>query len=143
MKKKFRGHYCKICDRYKANEKFSGKGHANHICKVCSQLPVAQRNERQRMNRIADISAYFFIPADKLKRLKKYAGDKRYPRAAQYAKDMLDEFNNRKNNYKTDYQEDDWSDWYENYLYEETLTFDRLDSDVEAMLWEDVWFMQK
>ena len=27
------GHYCKICGEYKANEKFSGKGHAAHICK--------------------------------------------------------------------------------------------------------------
>ena len=25
------GHYCKICGEYKANEKFSGKGHAAHI----------------------------------------------------------------------------------------------------------------
>lgn len=22
------GHYCKVCGEYKANEKFSGKGHA-------------------------------------------------------------------------------------------------------------------
>ena len=29
MKK--RGHYCKVCGEYKANEKFSGKGHAAHI----------------------------------------------------------------------------------------------------------------
>ena len=27
------GHYCKICSEYKSNEKFSGKGHAAHICK--------------------------------------------------------------------------------------------------------------
>lgn len=32
------GHYCKICGEYKANEKFSGKGHAAHICKACSCL---------------------------------------------------------------------------------------------------------
>ncbi len=32
------GHYCKICGEYKANEKFSGKGHAVHICKACSKL---------------------------------------------------------------------------------------------------------
>ncbi len=30
------GHYCKICGEYKANEKFSGKGHAAHICKKTS-----------------------------------------------------------------------------------------------------------
>lgn len=35
-KKKIRqGHYCRICGEYKANEKFSGKGHAQHICKSC------------------------------------------------------------------------------------------------------------
>ena len=38
MKKQ--GHYCKICGEYKANEKFSGKGHANHICKTCASLPA-------------------------------------------------------------------------------------------------------
>lgn len=34
-KKKQQGHYCRICGEYKANEKFSGKGHAQHICKTC------------------------------------------------------------------------------------------------------------
>ena len=34
-KKKHRGHYCKICGEYKSNESFSGKGHAQHICKKC------------------------------------------------------------------------------------------------------------
>lgn len=34
-KKKKQGHYCRICGEYKANEKFSGKGHAQHICKAC------------------------------------------------------------------------------------------------------------
>jgi hypothetical protein len=30
------GHYCKICDRTRANEAFSGKGHKNRICKKCT-----------------------------------------------------------------------------------------------------------
>ena len=30
------GHYCRICGITRANEKFSGKGHKNHICKDCS-----------------------------------------------------------------------------------------------------------
>ncbi len=34
-KKKHRGHYCKVCGEYKSNESFSGKGHAQHICKKC------------------------------------------------------------------------------------------------------------
>ena len=35
MAKKHKGHYCKICDEYKSNESFSGKVHAQHICKGC------------------------------------------------------------------------------------------------------------
>lgn len=33
--KKRQGYYCRICGEYKANEKFNGKGHAQHICKAC------------------------------------------------------------------------------------------------------------
>ena len=36
MRKK-QGHYCRICGQHKANEKFSGKGHATHVCKACSK----------------------------------------------------------------------------------------------------------
>ena len=43
------GHYCKICGEYKANEKFSGKGHAVHICKTCSKLSAAEKAERMRL----------------------------------------------------------------------------------------------
>ncbi len=37
MKKKSHGYYCRICQQYKANEKFSGRGHAAHICKACAK----------------------------------------------------------------------------------------------------------
>lgn len=37
-KKKQQGHYCRICGECKANEKFSGKGHAQHICKSCMSI---------------------------------------------------------------------------------------------------------
>ena len=50
-----KGHYCKICGEYKANEKFSGKGHAAHICKECARLPVEKRNEMQTINRLMDL----------------------------------------------------------------------------------------
>ncbi len=44
--------YCKICGEYKANEKFSGKGHAAHICKACSRLSAAEKAEAMTMNRL-------------------------------------------------------------------------------------------
>jgi hypothetical protein len=92
---------------YKANEKFSGKGHANHICKACSALPVARRNELQRINRILGGGMHFFIPKDKLGLLKKYAGDRRYLEAAQHARDILDRFDGRNNPQENDFREDD------------------------------------
>ena len=46
------GHYCKICGEYKANEKFSGKGHAAHICKACSCLSTAEKAAAMDMNRL-------------------------------------------------------------------------------------------
>ena len=39
------GHYCKVCGEYKANEKFSGKGHAAHICKSCASLSPEKQAE--------------------------------------------------------------------------------------------------
>ena len=39
------GHYCRICGRERANEKFSGKGHRVHVCKDCWKLPPAQREK--------------------------------------------------------------------------------------------------
>lgn len=46
------GHYCKICGEYKANEKFSEKGHTAHICKACSRLSAAEKAAAMDMNRL-------------------------------------------------------------------------------------------
>ena len=47
-KNKHRGHYCWVCGRVRANEKFSGRGHRNHICKDCARLSKEQRRQRQK-----------------------------------------------------------------------------------------------
>ena len=46
---KMRGHYCKVCGEYKANEKFSGRGHAAHICKACAALPPEKQAEEMAL----------------------------------------------------------------------------------------------
>jgi hypothetical protein len=130
MKKKRRGHYCKICSEYKPNEKFTGRGHAGHICRECSKLSVVQRNELQQMNRITGIGMNFLIPKDKLGLLKKYAGDKRYPEAARYAKDTLDEFNERRKSCEEDRSKDE--------LFCETVTLSELDSEDGTLFREDM-----
>ena len=49
------GHYCKICGEHKANEKFSGKGHATHICKKCATLSAEQKAEMETITRLNDL----------------------------------------------------------------------------------------
>ncbi len=34
--KKSRGHFCRICRRALPNEKFTGSGHRDHVCKECA-----------------------------------------------------------------------------------------------------------
>jgi hypothetical protein len=52
LPKNWKGHYCKICQRQLANERFSGKGHKAHICKACASRLKAERRaankERQQ-----------------------------------------------------------------------------------------------
>ena len=42
-----RGHYCWACDSYRANERFSGAGHAGHLCKDCQKLGSEELKFRQ------------------------------------------------------------------------------------------------
>lgn len=45
-KKRYRGHYCWMCESILSNESFSGRGHRDHICKKCKNLPHAKRQEK-------------------------------------------------------------------------------------------------
>lgn len=41
------GRHCRICDRVRSNESFSGRGHKNCVCKNCQKLPTEERNLRE------------------------------------------------------------------------------------------------
>lgn len=84
------GYYCKICGQHKANEKFSGKGHASHICKTCMSLSVLRRNELQALRKIESVDMSFKITREQQSLLRKYAKDYRYPEASSYAKAILE-----------------------------------------------------
>lgn len=49
------GHYCKVCGQHKANEKFSGKGHASHICKACAGMTAEDRAEAMALTRLSNL----------------------------------------------------------------------------------------
>ena len=49
------GHYCKVCEEYKSNESFSGKGHSAHICKKCAVLSPAERSREMTLARLMNL----------------------------------------------------------------------------------------
>ena len=74
QKKKPQGHYCKVCGERKANESFSGKGHAAHICKECAKLSPAERSARVIINKI-DNMAYRTLSKEDIKWLRSKLND--------------------------------------------------------------------
>ena len=46
------GHYCHVCGRQRANEKFSSKGHATHICMDCA---AEQRGRNRMLRKLQDL----------------------------------------------------------------------------------------
>ena len=71
------GHYCKICGEHKANEKFSGKGHAAYICKSCAAMPLEERNQALALTRILNLPWY--LSKEQCTWLKKRCHDDRPP----------------------------------------------------------------
>lgn len=69
------GYYCKVCGEYKANEKFSGKGHAAHICKKCAALPPDVRSTQMIENKL--LSLPWRLSKEQVKWLHNKAHDKR------------------------------------------------------------------
>lgn len=63
------GHYCRICGRTRANEKFSGKGHKNHICKDCT-CKSGSKSKKNVLNESVIIIQYQSELNDELIQLK-------------------------------------------------------------------------
>lgn len=72
-KKRYRGHFCKVCGQIRPNEKFSGKGHAAHICKICAKKPKEQQSEEIALNRIYSVYGYPNLSRDNRRMLEKYS----------------------------------------------------------------------
>lgn len=79
------GHYCKVCGEYKANEKFSSKGHASHICKACAGLSAAEKAEKMTLNRLENMFGSGGISKEQKKWLENRLHDHR-PEVAETAR---------------------------------------------------------
>jgi hypothetical protein len=78
------GHYCRICDRERPNERFSGRGHKTHVCKECQRMP---KNEREAIEQQDEIFRYLkqsHISPTNVARLKMLA-ESPHPRTKSWA----------------------------------------------------------
>jgi hypothetical protein len=62
------GHYCWACDRCRANERFSGRGHARHLCRDCAKLGTDELTYRQHLRDIERCLTYDGIVRRKCRR---------------------------------------------------------------------------
>ena len=67
------GHYCRICDRERPNEAFTGRGHRNHVCKKCQRLPHSQRALVQQLDELANYLAQSHLSPKNVFRLQELA----------------------------------------------------------------------
>ena len=69
-------HFCWVYGEHKAHEKFSGRGHATHMCKQCHALPVAERNMMVAARR-AENMAFRHLNEQEINWLRKKMNDPR------------------------------------------------------------------
>jgi len=53
-----RGHFCWCCGRVRPNERFSGRGHARHLCRECAKLGKEELAYRQAARDIDRLLAW-------------------------------------------------------------------------------------
>jgi methionyl-tRNA synthetase len=90
-KKGYRGHYCKVCGEILPNEKFTGKGHAAHICKSCARKPLDEQQEAVALNHICRTFRYSNLSRQNRLILERYVHNKS-ERVRQAALDALSGF---------------------------------------------------
>ena len=88
-KHKRQGHYCWACGRYRANEKFSGRGHARHLCRECAKLGSKELAYRQALRNLERcVTLEGIIPRKRRKSFDRFL-DHKNPRIRSLAEEML------------------------------------------------------
>jgi len=86
-----RGHYCWACASYLPNEKFSGRGHARHICRKCSKLGAEELEYRQALRNLERlITPSGVIPRKRRKAFEQFLHHEN-PRVRSLAEEMAEE----------------------------------------------------
>ena len=104
-RKRPHGHYCKVCGEYKANEKFSGKGHAAHICKACARLPPEKQAEEMALNRL------YNLPWQLSKEQRKWLENRRHDRRPEVREAAQEQYDMRFSHHE--WQDDDFANEFD------------------------------
>ena len=62
-------HYCRHCERYLANERFTGRGHRVHLCKECSRRPKREIEKADQLREVAKFLEQSHISSKNRERL--------------------------------------------------------------------------
>jgi hypothetical protein len=90
MAKRYRGHFCWACARTRPNERFSGRGHAKHLCRDCARLPREELEYRRAVRNIEPlVRSGWLIPRKHRARIEQFIAHSN-ERVRQYAKALLD-----------------------------------------------------
>ena len=132
-KKKQQGQYCRICGEYKANEKFSGKGHARHICKKCQSLPEEAKTDMIRSNEVERAAFKYPMTRHEWELLEKYASKHTDKESGRIAQAMLDM---KRGNQTPDEDMEEDDVLIEGIYEEETIPYAELEDDNRYQLEE-------
>ena len=85
------GHFCWACGRRRSNEKFSGRGHARHLCRDCSKLGADELAYRQALRDLERCMTWEgIIPRKRRKSFEQFL-DHKDPQIRARAAEMLEE----------------------------------------------------
>ena len=132
-KRNQQGHCCRICGEYKANEKFSGKGHARHICKECQSLPEDVKADKVRCNEVERAAFKYPMSRQDWELLERYAKKYKDRESGRFAQDMLDM---KRGNHTPDEDMEEEDDLTESIYEEENIPFADLEDDIRYQLEE-------
>ena len=82
------GHLCWCCGSMRPNEKFSGSGHARHLCKDCSRLGTSELQYRQELRNLERCVSWEGIIGRKRRKAFDKFLDHPDPRIRQYAEEL-------------------------------------------------------
>ena len=137
-KKKSPGHYCKICGERKANERFSGKGHAVHICKECQSLPVEVQTDMRRIRDVERIFGKYPLSRQDWELLEKYSKKYADKESGQFAQSILDDLRAKPSFDEDEVVNDDYNYNYADIdclpVFAENMKFKELDREYKVLL---------